>query len=422
MSKDKENRAGKPLSIKVYATHCWKRYSGMSKKEKMKFLEALSQDCQVSRQHAKRAMGQAVKTEGFTKPIEGKACGKRGRKAIYAGDDELVRWLQEFWRKLNFPNTKVFPVMLAEWLPYFDVSELPGIVRKKILKMSGSTMEKLLGSYKREHGKKHFAATKNKGRLKKMLIRVPERGLDFKITTCGYLEGDTVAHCGDSLQGRHAWTLNSCCIHSSWTESEAFLGKEQESIVDSIALMRVRFPFAMLGWHSDCGSEFLNDGVCSYLEDPKNFVVQTHGRAYKKNDQARVEQSNWTQVRQSFGYDRVEEQKVVDCMNDIYRNELRILRNFFTCTLKQKSKIKVNSKYKRKFHPPQTPYERVMADPSVSQYIKDKLKAEKETYNPFEIKKALDQKLKFFEKLLQNQNKNSETSNQAHNDATKEAA
>jgi hypothetical protein len=79
--------------------------------------------------------------------------------------------------------------------------------------------------------------------------------------------------------------------------------------------------------------------------------VQTHGRAYKKNDQARVEQKNWTQVRQSFGYDRVEEQRIVDCMNDIYRNELRVLRNFYTPTQKQKSKIRVNSKCKSTFCP-----------------------------------------------------------------------
>jgi hypothetical protein len=366
-------------------------------------------------------MGRAVRSEGFTKAGEGSS-SRRGRKAIYCNDDELIRWLQGFWKELNFPNTKVFPKMLAEWMPYFSEAELPGEIRKKILVMSGSTMEKLLRSYKREHGKKHFAATKHKGRLKNMLIRVPERSLDFKITTSGYLEGDTVAHCGDSLQGRHGWTLNSCCIHTAWTESEAFLGKEQESIVASIVAMRGRFPFPVRGWHSDCGSEFLNEAVCGYLEDPKNYVVQTHGRAYKKNDQARVEQSNWTQVRQSFGYDRVEEQRVIDCMNDIYRNELRILRNFFTPTLKQKSKIRVGSKYKRKFHKPQTPFERVMADAGVSQNIKDKLATEKATYNPFEVKKALDQKLKFFEKLLQNQNRNSELNKQAPNGASKEAA
>ena len=420
MSKNKDSKTRKPLSIRVYAELCWKRYGGMSKKKKIEFLDELSSDCQVSRQHAKRLMGESVKTEGFSKN-GAVSKGQRGRKPVYANDDELVRWLQDFWRQLNFPNTKVFPVMLAEWLPYFEDNELAQPTREKILKMSSSTMEKLLRSYKREHGKKHFAATKNKGRLKKMFIRVPERKLDFEITTSGYLEGDTVAHCGDSLQGRHGWTLNSCCIHTSWTESEAFLGKEQESIVASMIEMRGRFPFPVKGYHTDCGSEFLNDQVCTYLEDPQHYVVQTHGRAYKKNDQARVEQSNWTQVRQSFGYDRVEEQKVIDCMNDIYRNELRVLRNFFTPGLKQKSKIRVGSKYKRKFHLPQTPFERVMADAGVSQNVKDKLVAEKANYNPFEIKKARDQKLKFFEKLLQNQSKSSE-SNQAHNGATKEAA
>ncbi len=406
MSKSKEQEAGKPFSIKVYAEFCSERYGCMTKKEKSKFLRELTHDCQVSRQHARRVMRRAVLGKLVAGSIIAKS--RRGRKPVYAHDDELVRWLQSFWVRLNYPNTKVLPSMLREWLPYLDDSELPASIRAKLVVMGGSTMEKLMASYKRAHGKRHFAATRGKGRLQKMLVRVPERELDFKITTSGYLEGDTVAHCGNRLQGRHGWTLNSCCVHSAWTESEVFLGKEQERIVESLILMRARFPFPVRGWHTDCGSEFLNEHVCSYLEDPKNYVVQTHGRAYKKNDQARVEQKNWTQVRQSFGYDRVEEQRVVDCMNDIYRNELRILRNFFTPTLKQKSKIRVGSKYKRKFEVPKTPYQRVMEDGGVSQSVKDKLKAERDSYNPFEVKKALDQKMKFFDKLLQNQNKNSE--------------
>jgi hypothetical protein len=283
-------------------------------------------------------------------------------------------------------------------------------------------MEKLLRSYKREHGKKHFAATKNKGRLKKLMIRVPERRLDFKITSCGYFEGDTVAHCGDSLRGRHGWSLNVVCIYSAWTESATFLGKEEENIVNSLIDMRARLPFPMKGYHSDCGSEFLNDTVCTYLEDPKNYVTQTHGRAYKKNDQARVEQKNWTQVRQSFGYERVEDQRVIDCMNDIYQNELRIIRNFFTPTLKQKSKMRVGSKYKRKFEKPRTPYERLMEDPGLSQNIKDELTKQKQSFNPFEIQRQLEEKLKFFEKLLKNQSKVADEIKRTHDADKKEAA
>ncbi len=418
MSKNKELKSGKPFSVKVYATHCYERYGAMSKCEKSRFLDDLCQDLGCSRQHAIRLFKEATLTRGFSEPVAGRAAPqKRGRKAVYSNDDNLISWLQEFWRKLNYPNTKLLPSMLLEWMPYFSSDELPVLTRQKLLKMSGSTMESILKTYKREHGKKHFAATRNKGRLKNMLVRVPERDLDFKITTCGYMEADTVAHCGSTLRGQHAWTLNIVCVHSAWTESEASLGKEDDSILKSLVLMRQRLPFAMRGFHSDCGSELINNLVCGYLEDPKHYVIQTHGRAYKKNDQARVEQRNWTQVRQSFGYDRVEEQRVVDCMNDIYRTELRIVRNFFTPTLKQASKVRVNSKYKRKFEKPRTPFQRIMEDSSISQNIKDKLQKEKDSHNPFEVQKRLEQKLKFFEKLLQNQTKKPETNDEEKKEA-----
>lgn len=410
----KKTKVVKP-QLKVYAKVSVERYMRMPKKEKIHFLAELSLNCQVSRQHASRVMRELMRPN--MKPV----AKKRGRKSIYQ-DDAVVWWLQSLWVDLNYPNTKLMPVMLREWLKYFEHPDFTIEIKEKILTMSTGTMESILRSYKKEHGKKHFAATRGRGRLQKMKVRIPERNLDFKITTSGFLEGDTVAHCGDTLRGKHGWTLNTCCIYSHWTESEVFLGKEDDRIVESMVLMRKRFPFALRGFHSDCGTEFMNESVAMYFEDSKNLVVQTHGRAYKKNDQARVEQKNWTQVRQSFGYDRVEEQVVIDCMNDIYRNELRVLRNFFTASMKQKSKIRVGSKYKRKFEAPETPYERVMRDPSVSQNIKDKLKAEKDLHNPFEVKKRLDQKLKFFEKLLQNQKQNTELKKSASVEDKKEAA
>jgi hypothetical protein len=397
----KEFKDKKP-QVKLYAKLALERYSKMRKKEKGVYLKQLSQDCGVSLQHARRVMSKLQTESKKPRRAEYK---KPGPKSKYQ-EDAVIWWLQTFWVGLGHPNTKLMPVMLKEWLVHFKEEGFGEEIRAKLLKMSSSTMESLLKSYKRENGKKHFIATKNKkGRLKKMLVRIPERKLDFKVETSGFCEADTVAHCGDRLQGRHGWSLNLCCIHSSWTETEAFLGKEMESIVEGLSLMRARLPFPMHGLHSDCGSEFINDALASYLEDPRHYVVQTHGRAYKKNDQARVEQKNWTQVRESFGYDRVEQQRVVDAMNDIYRNELRIIRNFFTPTQKQKSKVRIGSKYRRKFETPKTPYERILEDAGVSQEVKDRLREEKKSYNPFAVKKRLDEKLKFFEKMLQNQNK-----------------
>jgi hypothetical protein len=300
----KENKLKRP-QIQDYAKLAVERYTRMTKKEKSHYLRCLSEDCKVTRQHARRVMSGLIR--GAKKVIKKKA----GRKPIY-NDDAVIWWLQSLWVDLNYPNTKLMPVMIKEWLNYFQHPDFTNEVREKLVAMSSGTMERLLQSYKKEHGKKHFAATRGRGRLQKIKVRVPERNLDFEVNVSGYIEGDTVAHCGDSLRGKHGWSLNACCIHSHWTETESFLGKKEEEVLKAMIELRARFPFGWRGFHSDCGTEFLNEGMVEYLEEPKNFVVQTHGRAYRKNDQARVEQKNWMQVRQSFGYDRVEDQGVID--------------------------------------------------------------------------------------------------------------
>jgi hypothetical protein len=422
MKNNKKPQSGIPLRLGEYAKIVAPRYQGMKKREKTKFLQEVSEDFTVHRRTVARALlrAQADRKEAKTGPR-----AKPGRKPLYDAD-ELTWWLQTLWVGMGYPNTKLMPVMISEWLPlqaFSGEEEIPGDVKKKLSAMSGSTMERLLARYKRELSKSHFNATKGHPRgLKKYTIQIPQRPVDFKISSCGYMEGDTVAHCGDRLLGHHGWTLNMVCFHSAWTESRAFLGKEAESILKATVAMRSVLPFPMKGYHTDCGTEFLNEPLNTYLCDPKNYVTQTHGRAYRKNDQARVEQKNWTQVRCTFGYERVEEQKAVDCMNDIYANELRLLRNFFIPTMKQKSKVRVGSKYKRKFEKPQTPYVRVLEDASVADSIKEALREEKKSLNPFVLKKQLDQKLRFFEKLLQNQNKTSESKSNIANEDPREAA
>ena len=168
MSKNRNLKIKKPLSIKVYAELAHERYGGMS--------------------HVQRSspVGLRIVTKN-----------KAGRKSRFVDDNEVSWWLQTFWVGMNFPNTKQMPSMLKEWLSYFQADGFDDVVRGKILQGSASTIERILKSYKKEHGKKHFAATRSRGRLKTLLIRVPQRDLDFKVKTCGYTEGDTVAHCGD---------------------------------------------------------------------------------------------------------------------------------------------------------------------------------------------------------------------------------
>src|SRR5262249_49690576 len=130
-------------------------------------------------------------------------------------------------------------------------------------------------------------------------------------------------------------------------------------------------PFILRGFDCDNGSEFLNWHLIHYLKEREENAVQvTRSRSYRKNDNAHVEQKNWTHVRHLFGYDRFDSPCLVAMMNDLYKNEWSLLINYFYPSMQLKEKIKVNSKYKRKYYEPQTPYQRLMA----SEYIDKKTK------------------------------------------------
>ena len=157
----------------------------------------------------------------------------------------------------------------------------------------------------------------------------------------------------------------------------------------------MELPFPILGFDCDNGSEFLNHHLIRYYtERPQHPVAFTRSRPYRKNDNAVVEQKNWTHVRQLLGYDRFDKPELVPLINDLYATEWRLYTNFFCPTLKLKDKVKVNSKYRKTYEPAQTPYQRVMASPSVAEETKTQLKALFETLNPFTLRKKIQEKLK----------------------------
>lgn len=324
---------------------------------------------------------------------------RRGRPSEY-GDDDTTYWIGELWHAMGRVHERLMKAEISNWLKHMKANEGPRVeTRLKLLKMSASTMERLLREYKKDFFKSHFSATR-RSRFKGMESVVPQRPLNFSIKCSGYLEGDTVAHCGSKLSGLHAWTLNTVDHYTHWCEQQAVMGKTAHAILLATIAIRARLPFSIRGYHHDGGTEFMNEILYEYFQQPEEFVLQTCGRAYKKNDQARVEQRNFTHVRQVFGYERIDSEELVELMNDIYNNELRQLNNFFTATQKLKSKTRKGSKYHRKYEVAMTPYQRVMVDASVSQIQKEKLKREYESLNPFELRKSLEKKLRNFEKRL----------------------
>ena len=180
---------------------------------------------------------------------------------------------------------------------------------------------------------------------------------------------------------------------SGWTECRATWNKGAHGVLEQIQCVENHLPFAIKGFDCDNGSEFLNHHLVRYFQEHPKGIHFTRSRPYKKNDNAHVEQKNWTHVRQLFGYDRFDNPILVELMNDLYRNEWSLLQNYFCPTMKLKDKQRINSKYKRRYHPPETPYQRIMTSEHIDQATKEKLKTHYLTLNPFTLQQQVQQKL-----------------------------
>ena len=210
----------------------------------------------------------------------------------------------------------------------------------------------------------------------------------------GFVEADTVAHCGTSLAGSFVWSITLTDIYSGWTENAAVWNKGAHGVLTQIQLIENRLPFTLLGFDSDNGSEFLNYHLVNYFQKRNNPIQFTRSRPYHKGDNAHVEQKNWTHVRQLFGYFRYENPELVILMNDLYQNEFALLHNFFYPAMKLKDKVRIQSKIKKCYDKPQTPYQRLMSSEHVSEIQKEKLTLIFQELDPFELQQKIQSKLK----------------------------
>lgn len=221
-----------------------------------------------------------------------------------------------------------------------------------MLKASSATLDRLLKPFRVEHPKGR--CTTKPGTLLKN--RIPVKTANDDATQPGFFEADTVAHCGNSMAGDFVYSLTFADIFTGWTENRAVWGRGSYLVLQRLKEIEVELPFPILGFDGDNGSEFLNHHLIRYYtERPQQPVAFTRSRPYRKNDNAVVEQKNWTHVQQLLGYDRFDKPELVPLINDLYAKEWRLYTNFFCPTLKLKYKVKVNSKYRKTYEPAQTP-------------------------------------------------------------------
>ena len=261
--------------------------------------------------------------------------------------------------------------------------------------MSCSTIDRCLKPA-RFRTKKHGLSTTKPGSLLKSAIPI-HTFTNWDDEKPGFVEIDLVAHCGETTAGQYLNTLTVTDIATGWTECLAILHKSQEMVSQAIITLRERLPFPLLGIDSDNGSEFINHTLFRYCQDQE--ITFTRCRPYKKNDQAHVEQKNWSVVRRLIGYDRLETPEELALLRNIYA-DWRLYVNFFQPVLKLTAKNRFGSKVIKCYDTAATPFRRVLASDLISIDDKARLIFLYNHLNPVTLRKQTDHNVAILWKLI----------------------
>lgn len=261
---------------------------------------------------------------------------------------------------------------------------------EQLRQISLATVKRIVGREKRRTVIRIGGTTKPGSLLKR---QISVRYGRWDETNPGWCETDTVAHCGETLVGTFIYSLNLTDVATSWSEQVAIMGKGERATVKGIDSTRKRLPFKLLGIDSDNGSEFINWHMARYAKKQK--LTFTRSRPYRKNDQAHVEQKNWTAIRQLVGYQRMDTNAQLEILNDLYQNEWRLYLNFFQPTMKVKETIKdqTTGKKTKRYYQAQTPYQRLMNHKGVSDKQKAMLQSQYDSLNPLHLQREIQRKL-----------------------------
>lgn len=379
-----------PQTKEEYFEVLFKRYKEASRKEKTRIIDEC---CTVCGYHRKHAIRRLRGYKRFTKPRK----KKRGKPSAY-NKEAIIRPLKQIWLAANLPCSKRLKAILSLWLPKYNESfgQLAEDVTRALLAISPASIDRILKPVRIKYSKRGKSTTKPGTLLRK---QIPINTNQWDESRPGFLEADTVAHCGDSLLGMFAYTVNFTDIATGWTEQRAVWGKGERGVLEQIANVEKMLPFPLLGFDSDNGSEFLNFHLQRHFSDRKQPIHFTRSRAYHKDDNAHIEQKNWTHVRQWLGYQRLDHPKVVPLLNNLYRNEWRFFHNFFLPSVKLIEKERIGSKTIKKHDDPKTPYQRIMESKYIPGNPKDALTKQLDLLNPFELKNIIEMKLKKITRL-----------------------
>lgn len=357
------------------------RYLKAKKLEKQKMLDEFTCATGYHRKHAIRVLKNQVQVQNR---LKGKT---KAYKTIYCG--EVVQVLEQIWEIYGQICSKRLHPFLPEAikvLQRYKEINISKNTKELLLKISSASIDRCLrpSRIKSPHG----LSTTKPGSLLKNLIPV-RTFTEWDQERPGFMEIDLVAHCGNTTEGQYLNTLTCTDLSTGWTDVTALSHRSQEAVSQAIHLMRQRLPFPLLGIDSDNGSEFINDLLYRYCLEEK--ITFTRSRPYQKNDQAHVEQKNWSVVRHTVGYDRWETDQEFAILERIHV-DLRLYINFFQPSFKLIAKERIGNKTLKRYDTAKTPYQRVLERKDITLEAKARLINVYLQLNPAELRRNIDQK------------------------------
>jgi transposase InsO family protein len=368
-----------PVSRRELLVSVYPRYHKAGRREKALILDGF---CAATSYHRKYAI------QLLSHPPEPKPRRRRVRPRRYG--PAVIRVLTRIWEAASYPWSVRLKALLPLWVPWVRQKwRLSSTLEQQLMAMSPRTMDRALRSSKRRLGRRIYGRTKPGSLLKH---QIPVQTSTWSEAQPGFTEVDLVSHSGNAANGEFLHSLNVTDIATTWVETRAVLGKGQTGIVQMLAEISETLPFPLRGLDSDNGSEFINHHLLTFCRDRQ--IQFTRSRPYKKDDNAHIEQKNWTHVRKLLGWDRYDSPEALAALNDLYCNELRLMMNLFQPTVKLAAKKRVGSRLRRTYAPAQTPLDRLAAHPQADPKRVQTLLHLRESLDPFELSKVIERKLK----------------------------
>jgi len=368
------------------------RYLKASKEEKTKILDEF---CAITHYDRTYAISK-LKTIQCTRASDERPPGTHTRRKERIYDAYVSAVVEQLYEVVGGIGVRrmhpILGTLLEKGIAFGHMSVDP-FTEAKIRKISKSTLGRMIKTIREKHSVKGISTTRPGTLLKS---EIPLRVGVWEETVPGFSEIDLVAHCGDNASGHFISTLDTTDIATGWFEAEPIMGKAQERVVAALTEIENRMPYRLSGIDSDNGSEFINRMLFTYCVT--RTIIFTRSRPYKKNDNAHIEQKNYTTVRQVVGYQRFDTEEVLALMYELYRGPLRLYINFFQPSEKCVQKTRVGSRIVKIYDTAQTPYQRLIAHPQTSASTKETVNQLFETLDPFMLRKDIDRLVREIQK------------------------